>query len=177
MKGGQLELDGYCPELGLAFEYQGKQHYVPEKFFNTTRTLEEQKRTDELKRVLCKQNDITLIEVPYTVKYEDMLGYIAQECTIKKVKAFPAETDWMDHKQFGIYPQDKLKEMQEFAASKGGKCLSTVYLGAHKKSEWECAEGHRWYAAYARIKFRNWCPICRQKRKRDPATGRWTKLF
>ena len=30
----QLELDGYCEELGIAFEHQGRQHYNQELFFS-----------------------------------------------------------------------------------------------------------------------------------------------
>ena len=29
-----MELDGYCPSLQLAFEYQGEQHYVANNYFN-----------------------------------------------------------------------------------------------------------------------------------------------
>merc|ERR1712194_453120 len=33
--GGRLELDGYCAALGIAFEYNGEQHYDAKHFWNS----------------------------------------------------------------------------------------------------------------------------------------------
>jgi len=64
----QLELDCYNPSLRLAVEYQGEQHYKYIPHFHSTRdSFLNQKYRDEIKRDLCEKNNITLIEVPYTV--------------------------------------------------------------------------------------------------------------
>ena len=62
-----LELDGYCPQLKLAFEYQGEQHYNACNYFNTLKKdgLQAQQRRDHLKEELCKQHGIGLIAVPH----------------------------------------------------------------------------------------------------------------
>jgi hypothetical protein len=60
--GSRMQLDVFLPELGLAFEYQGQQH-----FFDVY-TLGQQWRyleRDEDKRLACKEKGITLIEVPF----------------------------------------------------------------------------------------------------------------
>jgi hypothetical protein len=72
-----LELDCYNDEIGLAVEYSGKQHYEYIPFFHKNKeAFYNQKYRDELKRRMCKDNNIILIEVPYTVKIEDIENFI-----------------------------------------------------------------------------------------------------
>lgn len=75
--GKDLELDIYNSELRLAIEYNGRQHYVYLPYFHKDyQAFLDQKYRDELKRELCKQNNITLIEVPYTVKHADIEQFL-----------------------------------------------------------------------------------------------------
>lgn len=63
-----LELDCYNDELKIACEYNGRQHYDFIPFFHKSRdSFYNQKYRDELKRIMCINNGILLIEVPYTV--------------------------------------------------------------------------------------------------------------
>lgn len=64
----ELELDCYNSHLALAVEYQGEQHYKYIPHFHASRdAFLNQKYRDQIKRDLCIKNNITLIEVPYTV--------------------------------------------------------------------------------------------------------------
>lgn len=64
-----LELDCYNPELRLAVEYNGAQHYNYIPFFHKNKeAFYNQKYRDELKRIKCKELGITLIEISYTEK-------------------------------------------------------------------------------------------------------------
>jgi len=75
-----LELDCYNPELNLAVEYNGQQHYKFIPFFHKNKeSFLNQKYRDELKRRMCNDNMITLIEVPYTVKTENIKKFLLQE--------------------------------------------------------------------------------------------------
>ena len=56
-----------------------------------------------------------------------------------------------------------IHEMQIIANNRGGICLSQKYLGAHKKLEWLCSTGHRWWAKPNAIKTGSWCIICSGK--------------
>lgn len=60
-----LELDGFCSELNLAFEYQGKQHFELVPLFKTSeKDLKYQQYKDEFKRNKCKEMGVILIEIP-----------------------------------------------------------------------------------------------------------------
>ena len=72
-----LELDCYNPNLRLAVEYNGAQHYKYIPFFHRNYdAFTNQKYRDELKRRICADNGITVLEVPYTVKYSNIPAFI-----------------------------------------------------------------------------------------------------
>ena len=76
-----LELDCYNSDMGLAVEYNGVQHYKYSPYFHRNKDqFMTQKYRDDMKRRICKENNITLIEVPYTVKVEDIKDFIVKAC-------------------------------------------------------------------------------------------------
>lgn len=78
--GYNLELDCYNPELGIAVEYNGVQHYKYTPYFHRNKeAFLNQKYRDEMKRERCRLNNIHLIEVPYTVKKESIEGFLDSE--------------------------------------------------------------------------------------------------
>lgn len=158
-QGRRMELDGYCKKLGIAFEYQGKQHYEYVPIYHKTKSLDKQKLWDELKRKKCEENNIILIEVPYKIDYEKMPEYIIQECKKRDIE-IPEITKSLDYKLMNIYSPEKLKEMQEIAKDKGGLCLSNGYVNSQTNLQWQCKEGHGWDASPGSIKAGHWCPYC-----------------
>ena len=75
-----LELDCFNKELGLAVEYSGRQHYHYVPFFHKNKEVfYNQKYRDELKRRMCKDNGVVLIEVPYTVKHKNIETFLKKE--------------------------------------------------------------------------------------------------
>src|SRR5207248_10293639 len=47
----QMEFDGYAPSLGVAFEYQGEQHYRQNAFFHkNARAVQQRQEDDDWKR-------------------------------------------------------------------------------------------------------------------------------
>jgi hypothetical protein len=64
--GSKMQLDIFVPDDGIAFEYQGRQHYEPIPLFDGEDALQDVRRRDEEKRRACMEAGITLIEVPYT---------------------------------------------------------------------------------------------------------------
>jgi hypothetical protein len=75
--GEELELDAYNEDLKLAVEYQGRQHTQFTPFFHKNHeTFRNQQYRDYMKRQKCQENGIILIEVPYTVKIDDIEDYL-----------------------------------------------------------------------------------------------------
>lgn len=76
-----LELDCYNEEIGLAVEYNGKQHYEYMPYFHRNKeAFLNQKYRDDMKRRLCKEERVTLIEVPYTIPVGDIRSFLIKEC-------------------------------------------------------------------------------------------------
>ncbi len=75
-----LEIDCYNDELKIGVEAQGRQHYEYVPYFHRNYdTFMNQKYRDEIKRMKCKEQGVTLVEVPYTVKPQDVEDYLRKE--------------------------------------------------------------------------------------------------
>lgn len=60
-----LRFDFYLPELNVAIEYQGEQHYKSIEFFGGYSRFIDGLKKDNIKRDYCNQNDIKLLVIPY----------------------------------------------------------------------------------------------------------------
>lgn len=59
-----------------------------------------------------------------------------------------------------------LSDIQQLAEARGGRCLSDSYKNLHTKMEFECSQGHKWFAKPNNIKqLGQWCPICSRYRR------------
>lgn len=75
--GKNMEIDCYNEELGIALEMQGIQHYKFSPWFHKSKQdfLDQQYR-DKMKRQICEERGLIFIEVPYTVKHENIENFI-----------------------------------------------------------------------------------------------------
>lgn len=87
--GTLLELDGYNSELGIAFEYNGLQHYKWPNFTNQTyNEFIGQVKRDQYKVECCDKHNVYLITVPYNVpfeKIEEFIKYYLPENVLKRM--------------------------------------------------------------------------------------------
>lgn len=62
---GRQRLDIFLPELNLAIEYQGEQHYRPVGAFGGEQGFLKLKERDKRKRALCSQNGVAVVDIRY----------------------------------------------------------------------------------------------------------------
>lgn len=79
--GDNLELDIYNPELKLAIEYNGAQHYHYNSFMhkNSRDKFQNQQYRDLIKKDLCGKEGITLVVVPYTIPHDKIGSFLFGE--------------------------------------------------------------------------------------------------
>jgi hypothetical protein len=172
-RGNQMELDGYCQSLALAFEHHGEQHYSTRgKFIKSEKGLRERQEDDKVKRELCKQHKIVLIEIPEIpnrLPIEEVKAFIKKECEINNVP-LPSDYDTREVNLNKAYAtsvsKEALKDMRRIAEERGGKCLSDTYVDNQTKLLWKCSEEHQWEAIPSSIKMGGWCPYCAGNAKR-----------
>jgi hypothetical protein len=161
--GNIMHLDGYNSKLRLAFEYNGIQHYKFKKnWFKTEDDFEKQQFDDKTKKILCLANKITLIVIPYTIKFDELENHIIKAA--KRAGIFIKERkEKIEWRKFEVYSPNKLKILKEIAIKRGGKLLSKFYYNNRTKLRFQRSKGHIWEARPYRIKAGDWCPECYQE--------------
>ena len=62
----KLYYDFFLPELNVAIEYQGEQHYFEKpKGFYSQEDIENLRERDKIKKEYCLNNQIKFVEIPY----------------------------------------------------------------------------------------------------------------
>lgn len=85
-----LELDGYNCDIGIAFEYNGIQHYTWPNYTNQTYDdFKSQVRRDQYKIECCDRHNVYLITIPHVVPFSDLrkfIEYYLPENVAKRLK-------------------------------------------------------------------------------------------
>jgi len=176
--GYQMELDGYCEDLALAFEHQGRQHYQElENFFYSEANFLKRKSDDRRKKKLCQQYGITLIEIPqilYTLPLSRIQQHIIEQCTAQGYD-LPETAAGVTVKLLRAYSPDareRIQSIHRVASGRGGTCLSPAYLGGQVPLRFRCSEGHEWETTPGVVVKGHWCPECAtSKRSRARRLG------
>ena len=76
---GIAKIDFFLPQLNIAIEYNGIQHYKKIPYFELGRTLEVQQTRDKYIRKYCLEKGIKLIEIPYHEDVNKYLNFLKNE--------------------------------------------------------------------------------------------------
>jgi len=177
--GKNLELDGYCEELKLAFEHQGEQHFNHE-IYNNTAAYNNQKERDQMKKNLCDKLNITMIEIPElekNLKIRLLRDFIKIELLKVRPELIQSNFDLIPIDTNKIYFKDNdkirsiahMKRLHKLADENGGWCLSTECFNQETPVTMKCKFGHEWETEAHSIFRKTWCPRC-------VGTQPWTML-
>jgi hypothetical protein len=78
----KLPFDFYLPTYNTVIEYDGLQHFRPVGIFGGEKAFQQNKLRDELKTLYCRNNNIRIIRIPYTMKNNDVESFIKKELGI-----------------------------------------------------------------------------------------------
>lgn len=67
-----LPFDFYIPSKNVCIEYNGKQHYEIVPFYGGEEGFTKRQKNDEIKKKFCKDNNIQLVCLPYTLTKEEI---------------------------------------------------------------------------------------------------------
>ena len=138
--GERLRLDIFVPDLGLAVEYHGRQHYefVPH-FHITENAFEEAKRRDKRKREICEELGIVLIVFTYKEKLTE--EYITGKINVQFT---PSDTYTRGRLEDIKSYKNVLKEMRRIGYERRKK-LQKEWMDKNKKGreEWKSAQRER----------------------------------
>ncbi|MDD2737282.1 MAG: hypothetical protein PHF56_25405 [Desulfuromonadaceae bacterium] len=166
----RLELDGYSEKLGIAFEYQGHQHFRSVLLRkNHTTDLDSQKDRDQLKRERCGNEGVTLIEVPYT-ETGNMEDFIRTECRRLNIDISRKEPVTNNELQPAYLKHSTaFKEFAKLVHEKNGKVLpGQAYTFVKTPIKVECGTcGHQWAINLGNLRLNKWCPVCGIKRRAE----------
>lgn len=71
-----LPFDFYIPKYNLIIEYDGFHHFYPVNGWGGEEKFKLTQENDAIKNKYCKENDITLLRIPYTDSKEDIIRKI-----------------------------------------------------------------------------------------------------
>lgn len=171
--GNRLQLDGYCKELEIAFEYQGEQHFIgwgnnQEK---KNKSLIGIQRRDKEKEIQCKQKNITLLKINYYKELKKPIDLIKQ--TVESIKQSYINLNLKIPNFLLIFPLEEIKikfndisalkkmyeDLEVIVSKNGGKIKEgEVYIDNATKMIFIDVKGNEFSMAPSKIKMGRWSP-------------------
>jgi hypothetical protein len=164
----QKNIKRYFASLGMACRIQGKGDYnyitlsieASDKFLKLIRRYVPDCMKYKLGH-LCGENSKKLDEF---VKKKACMHKLWRGRNKKHIQVTHRKyyLDVVRPKTFkGAFKVTVLKDLQDYAKSRGGICTSKKYIGLHKKHGFKCSCGYRWDVIWKNMRDRQgWCPKC-----------------
>ena len=157
------ELDGYCEELQVAFEYQGhSSHWDP-----TNPAYGVVSRRDQLKGEICKTLGVLLVPIERLpeVRNKWQPDFVLEHVFQSVLLAFEKSGRPLPDMNMGTYSQDlsaighpkkMIRQMDELAKSHGGGFLDKQWRGAAKPHLFSFPDGRQFWITPHNLKRQGW---------------------
>lgn len=143
LTGKNLELDGYCEELKIAFEYQGRQHFSDNTEFGGD--FKNQKQRDIYKKEICLKHGINLVVInqPRFYDPEKFFNSVKDNCSYQGVLLASSFNDinfnYINDENSLI---QKYNIFKDFVQEKGYELISNSLSTMEDILEFSCKNGH-----------------------------------
>jgi hypothetical protein len=138
-RGRQMELDGANLTLGLAFEYQGAQHFsIATHYIKTDEALNQRRIDDEMKIQLCTKHRIHLVVLTNEMDKKDYPTEIQRQLQISGFDTSGFDFNLEIDMAKAYVRQDRLIALRDLLASKKITLISSAWMGVNEKYELRC---------------------------------------
>ena len=138
-RGRQMELDGANLALGVAFEYQGAQHFsIATHYIKTDEALVQRKLDDEMKIQLCTKHGIHLVILTNEMDRADYPREILRQLQISGFDTHGFDFNLEIDMAKAYVRQDRLIDLKNLMAAKKITLISNAWMGVNAKYELRC---------------------------------------
>lgn len=161
-----LELDGYSERLGIAFEYQGEQHYKADGFLiKSEKQLLQRKELDHFKVIACKNNKVKLLVIEESIKkrsIDKLKAIIARELKINRVPFSIEKLKSIELGDVDLYTSrtDIYKKILESTVEKKNGIMLTVFISSTHPMKFKCSNKHTFTSRPTYVVNGSWCKEC-----------------
>jgi len=162
--GRSLELDGFNARIGVAFEHQGRMHYMKIKHFHQKKgSFRRRLALDQIKHRLCRQHGVRLVKIPevgWKFPLERLLSEVIRRCRQRGIRV-PAGAE---QRRINYAPamnmnpaksKRYLKFLSNYARKRKGRFLGKTWQGTRAKYHFKCHRNHVFFS-----KMTRWCKRC-----------------
>ena len=161
--GRNLEIDGYCKELKIGFEYQGHFHYEESSKLTSEKWFDGQIQRDKFKLNKSQENGFKLIIIPEVKnKTDDVFINLILKLLDKEKLSYKKS----NIKKINInkaYSRTPRSDLIKLLKSNNHKLKYELWKGARHNYEIICNNGHTYKRTIDKLKSispKTWCKYC-----------------
>jgi hypothetical protein len=173
--GEPLHFDGFNQDLMLAFEHDGEQHFKHIEYFHPTlEDFQAAQKRDEIKNMLCAENNVELVRIRFDEQIVNVPAAILEKLSnVLKAKLVSTEVNWsLFSSSIG---STKISKLEKHAERHQG-ILRSGEINSEGRVTFFCPRhNHTWHPiAETVLKRGHWCKYCGRQRRAQKFKKTWS---